>query len=86
MRNVITIGCLLSLLVAGGVIINSYMYGRITKHQIQQLKRGMTQSEVITIVGPPHGKYGGDDMTWYYWEWSALDPLPISFDESGRLE
>jgi len=71
-------------LIGAALLLQAIMASRITESQEQRLRKGMTKSEVIEALGHPHGKYQED--VWYYLTWSNFDPLPLMFDDEGRLE
>lgn len=66
------------------VVLTNYRFNRATKHQIQQLRHGMTEAEVTRILGAPHGTWG--EGVWYYWTWSHMEPIELSFDDNRRLK
>ena len=71
--------------VAGAaLLLHATLAGRITDSLSRRLRKGMTKSEVIEVLGHPHGKYQED--VWHYLTWSSFDPLPLMFDDEDRLE
>ena len=61
----------------------------VTEQQFNQIHKGMTRTEVLEILGPPHDWVGDDpENDWYYWcdfpTWFS-EPFCIEFDENGRM-
>lgn len=62
----------------------------VTEAQLNQVKKGMTQEEVLEILGPPHFK-SSEDLE-YFWLYKVnfptafSDPVGIQFDEKKRVE
>ena len=62
---------------------------RITQQQAHQIAEGMTKSEVVAILGEPHGRHNPDpENQWYYYcnfPTFHSDPLHVGFDDSGNV-
>lgn len=61
----------------------------ISEQQAQRIAEGMTKSQVIELLGEPHGRHNPDpENQWYYYcnfPTFQSDPLHIGFDETGHV-
>jgi outer membrane protein assembly factor BamE (lipoprotein component of BamABCDE complex) len=72
---VIAVAILFAIYVVAGPVI--------PRSQLQQLKPGMTKSEVSAILGPP--RIVQDDREWVYSRWGNAGWIEVYFDAEGRF-
>jgi outer membrane protein assembly factor BamE (lipoprotein component of BamABCDE complex) len=89
---------LLVLLAAGSTILQNFSTpSRINSANFAKIPKGMTQEEVLAMIGKPlftFGKREGANEWWIWtnrsenlfpWEGNNID-ISIDFDENGRVE
>jgi outer membrane protein assembly factor BamE (lipoprotein component of BamABCDE complex) len=90
-RRSVGCGAIASLFFAATLVSWIWWYSTlITEAQENQLRHGMTQEEVLEILGPPHFKTSSDPE--YFWAYKCnypsvfSDPMGIQFDENKRVK
>ena len=78
------IAALLILLFSISVLVGTYVLLRpaMPRSKLDQIRLGMSQSEVRTILGSPQEER---EEQWFYSRWGNPGYVAVSFDTSGHV-
>jgi hypothetical protein len=95
-RIALWLGCAIALLVVGAMLGYWFMqpHPRIDEETLAKITSGMTEDEVIAIIGAPPGNYGygepiydwsGPGQQTKHW-WGRDAAILVTFDEHGGVQ